>query len=256
MDMFSLKDKVALVIGGTRGIGEGIAFGLSGAGAKLIVSSRHEPECGSVAQKIQESTGNRALGMAVDITVKKSIEELLDRVQNEFGKIDILVNSAGVNVRKDTVDLSEEEWDHVQNVQLKGTFLACQLVGKSMIENNVKGKIINISSIDYKVVSRSNIISYMAAKGAVAQMTRALAVEWAEKNITVNVIAPGYFETVMTRPLFEDEEVKRELLRNIPQKRFGEPYKDLAGLAIYFASDASDYTTGQIVCVDGGYTLI
>ena len=256
MDMFSLKDKVALVIGGTRGIGEGIAFGLSGAGAKLIVSSRHEPECGSVTQKIQESTGNRALGMAVDITVKKSIEELLDRVQNEFGKIDILVNSAGVNVRKDTVDLSEEEWDHVQNVQLKGTFLACQLVGKSMIENNVKGKIINISSIDYKVVSRSNIISYMAAKGAVAQMTRALAVEWAEKNITVNAIAPGYFETVMTRPLFEDEEVKRELLRNIPQKRFGEPYKDLAGLAIYFASDASDYTTGQIVCVDGGYTLV
>ncbi len=154
------------------------------------------------------------------------------------------------------MDLSEEEWDHVQNVQLKGTFLACQLVGKSMIENNVKGKIINISSIDYKVVSRSNIISYMAAKGAVAQMTRALAVEWAEKNITVNAIAPGYFETVMTRPLFEDEEVKRELLRNIPQKRFGEPYKDLAGLAIYFASDASDYTTGQIVCVDGGYTLI
>lgn len=256
MDMFSLKDKVALVIGGTRGIGEGISLGLSEAGAKLIISSRHEKECRDVAKRISETTGNITRGISVDITVKKSIEELIGKIRDEFGTIDILVNSAGINVRKDTIDVSEEEWDRVQDVQLKGTFLACQLVGKTMIQNNTKGKIINISSIDYKVVSRPNIISYMAAKGAVAQMTRALAVEWADKNISVNAIAPGYFETVMTKPLFEDENVKQELFSNIPKKRFGNPYKDLAGLAIYLASDASDYTTGQIVCVDGGYTLV
>lgn len=256
LNMFSLKGKVAIVIGGTRGIGEGLAQGISEAGATVVISSRHLPDCEKVAEHIQSITGNEVKGISSDITSKESLEELVDNVSKKYGRIDILINSAGINVRKDSIDFTEEDWDAVQNVQLKGFFFSCQAVGRYMIENKIRGKIINVSSIDSIVVSRPNIISYMAAKGAVSQMTKALAVEWADKGICVNAIAPGYFETVMTKALFQDEEIKRELFRNIPQERFGNPYKDLAPLAVYLASDASDYTTGQNIFVDGGYTLI
>ena len=255
-NFFSLDGKVAIVIGGTRGIGEGLALGISEAGAKVVITSRHLPDCEKVAQQIQSITGKETWGTASDITSKKSMEELVEKVSAKYGHIDILINSAGINVRKDSIDFTEEDWDAVQNVQLKGFFFSCQAVGRHMIQNNIKGKIINVSSIDSIVVSRPNIISYMAAKGAVSQMTKALAVEWADKGICVNAIAPGYFETVMTKVLFQDEAIRTELFSNIPQKKFGDPYKDLAPLAIYLASDASNYTTGQNIFVDGGYTLI
>lgn len=256
MKFFSLENKVALVIGGTRGIGEGIATGLSEAGADVIVVSRHQDSCDEAARRIEDYTKHRTSGMVADVSNADSINNLVAHVWEQLGHIDILVNSAGVNIRKDTVDFSEDDWDHVQNVQLKGTFLMCQAVGKRMINNKILGKIINISSIDSIVVSQSNIIAYMAAKGAITQITKSLAVEWAEHGICVNAIAPGYFETIMTKSLFEKKEIREQLLSNIPQKRFGGPYKDLAGLAVYLASDSSNYTTGQTICVDGGYTLV
>ena len=256
MNFFSLEGKVALVIGGTRGIGEGIATGLSEAGADVVIVSRHQDGSDEAAKRITEYTHRETFGMVADVASRESVETLVKEVWEKFGHIDILVNGAGVNIRKDTIEVSEEEWDHVQNDQLKGTFFACQTVGRYMIENGIKGKIINISSIDSLVVSQSNIISYMAAKGAITQITKSLAVEWAEKGICVNAIAPGYFQTVMTKPLFENKVIREQLLSNIPQKRFGSPYKDIAGLAIYLASDSSNYTTGQSICVDGGYTLV
>ena len=144
----------------------------------------------------------------------------------------------------------------MQDVQLKGVFLACQAVGKHMIEKGIKGKIINISSINARVVARPNIVSYVAAKGAVMQMTKALAVEWAQYGITVNAVAPGFFETAMTKVLFEDPATREEMFMHIPVKRFGNADCDLAGMVVDFASEASNYTTGQIIYIDGGYTSI
>ena len=255
-DLFDITGKVAIVVGSTRGIGYGIAKGFAMAGAKLVIVSSHQEDCDKKAQEITELTGAEAIGIETNVRDIDSINHLIERVLEHYGHIDILVNSAGINVRKDSVDFTTEDWDLVQEVQLKGYFFMCQAVGRYFIENNVKGKIVNISSIDAFVVSRSNIISYMAAKGACAQMTKALAVEWADKGICVNSIAPGYFETEMTKVLFTDPATREELFASIPQKRFGDPYADLSGIAIYFASAASDYATGQIVCVDGGYTLI
>lgn len=256
MELFSLKGKNALVIGGSKGLGEGIAQGLSQAGAIVVVSSRNQADCDTAASKIQDATRNTAIGIAADISTKEGVDTLVNAMVAKLGYIDILVNSAGLNIRKPAVEYTVDDWDKVQNVQLKGVFLSCQAVGKHMIENGIKGKIINISSINARVVARPNIVSYVAAKGAVMQMTKALAVEWAQYGICVNAIAPGFFETAMTKVLFEDPATREEMFRHIPVKRFGNPDTDLAGMAVYFASETSNYTTGQIIYIDGGYTSI
>ena len=256
MDMFSLKGKVALVIGGSKGLGEGIAMGLVEAGAAAVVSSRNQADCDKAANGITEKTGGQCYGISADISTKDGVDALVEKVIDKLGHIDILVNSAGVNIRKPAIEYTVEDWDKVQDVQLKGVFLACQAVGKHMIEKGIKGKIINISSINARVVARPNIVSYVAAKGAVMQMTKALAVEWAQYGITVNAVAPGFFETAMTKVLFEDPETREEMFRHIPVKRFGNADCDLAGMVVYFASEASNYTTGQIIYIDGGYTSI
>ncbi len=256
MDMFSLKGKNALVIGGSKGLGEGIARGLVEAGAVAVVSSRSQADCDKAAAGITETTGGQCYGISADISTKEGVDALVNKVIEKLGHIDILVNSAGVNIRKPAVEYTVEDWDKVQDVQLKGVFLACQAVGKHMIEKGIKGKIINISSINARVVARPNIVSYVAAKGAVMQMTKALAVEWAQYGITVNAVAPGFFETAMTKVLFEDPATREEMFRHIPVKRFGNADTDLAGMVVYFASEASNYTTGQIIYIDGGYTSI
>ena len=256
MDMFSLKGKVALVVGGSKGLGEGIARGLVEAGAEAVVSSRNQADCDKAANGIIETTGGKCYGISADISTKEGVDKLVNTVIEKLGHIDILVNSAGVNIRKPAIEYTVEDWDTVQNVQLKGVFLTCQAVGRHMIEKGIRGKIINISSINARVVARPNIVSYVAAKGAVMQMTKALAVEWAPYGITVNAVAPGFFETAMTKVLFEDPATREEMFRHIPAKRFGNADSDLAGMAVYFASEASGYTTGQIIYIDGGYTSI
>lgn len=256
MELFSLTGKNALIIGGSKGLGEGIAQGLAESGANVVVSSRKQADCDAAASKIQEKSGCTAIGIAADISTKEGVDGLVNAMIEKLGHIDILVNSAGINIRKPAIEYTVEDWDKVQDVQLKGVFLSCQAVGKHMIENGIKGKIINISSINARIVARPNIVSYIAAKGAVMQMTKALAVEWAQYGICVNAIAPGFFETSMTKVLFEDPATREEMFRHIPVKRFGNPDTDLAGMAVYFASEASNYTTGQIIYIDGGYTSI
>jgi NAD(P)-dependent dehydrogenase (short-subunit alcohol dehydrogenase family) len=251
MEMFSLKGKTAIVVGGSKGIGKGMATGLAQAGAAVVLNSRNQTELDAAAEEIAKKTGAKAIGIAGDVTSLETINTLVKRVADEFGHIDILVNAAGVNVRKSCLDFEEEDWDRVQNVQLKAAFFMCQAVAKHMVENGIRGKLINTASIS-SVIALRNMISYCAAKGGLVQMTKALALELAPYGICANTIAPGYTSTEMTKPLFSNPAKVAEMMSRIPQKRFGEVH-DYAGIAVYLASSASDYMTGQLVIVDGGW---
>ncbi len=249
--MFSLNGKTAIVVGGSKGIGFGMAVGLAQAGATIVLNSRNQSELDAAAEEITKKTGTQAIGIAGDVTSLETINRIVKRVADEFGHIDILVNAAGVNVRKGCLDFEEEDWDRVQNVQLKAVFFMCQAVARHMVEKGIRGKLINIASIS-SVIALKNMISYCAAKGGLVQMTKALALELAPYGICANAMAPGYTSTEMTRPLFSDPVKVAEMMSRIPQKRFGE-VQDYAGIAVYLASSASDYMTGQLVAVDGGW---
>lgn len=250
-NMFSLKGKNAIIIGGSKGIGKGMAAGLARAGATVILVSRNQADLDAAVEEISEKTNAKAVGISADITSLEAINRLMDKVVGEFEHIDILVNCAGVNVRKGCLDFLEEEWDKVQNVQLKYVFFMCQAVAKHMVGKGIKGKIINTASIS-SVIGLPNMISYCAAKGGIVQMTKAFAAELAPYGICVNAMAPGYTSTEMTRAIFTDEKRVSELLSRIPQKRFGVP-EDYAAIAVYLTSAGSDYLTGQLISVDGGW---
>lgn len=251
MELFSLKGKNAIIIGGSRGIGKGIAKGLAEAGACVVLVSRKQADVSDAAHEIAEATGARALGIAKDISSVEAIYSLVDQVADELEHIDILVNAAGVNVRKGCLDYEEQDWDLVQNVQLKSVFFMCQAVARHMVQKGIKGKLINVGSIT-ATIALKNMVSYCAAKGGSAQVTKVFALELAPYGICANMLVPGYTSTEMTKPLFSDPEKVAEMMARIPQKRFGLP-EDYAGLAVYLASAASDYMTGQIVSVDGGW---
>ena len=249
--LFSLKGKNAIVVGGSKGIGNAMAKGLAAAGADVVLVSRKQAELDAAAVKMAEETGANVVGIAADVSTVDGCRELVDKVVAAKGHVEILVNCAGVNQRATALDFSEEQWDIVQNTQLKGVFFMCQAVARQMVEKGIAGKIINVGSIS-SVIGLPNMISYCSAKGGIVQLTRGLAVELAQHNICVNAILPGYASTEMTRPIFSDPVRVAQLMPRIPMKRFAE-VEDFSGIAVYLASGASNYVTGTALPIDGGW---
>jgi len=223
-------------------------MGLAAAGADVVASSRTQDLVDDTADAL-ESLGRKTLRVVSDVTDRRSLQELHDVVLDSFGRVDILVNSAGITRRVPTLDLPEELWQSIMNVNLNGTLRACQIFGKSMLERQY-GRIINIASLSTFVAFR-DVAAYGVSKAAVGALTRSLAIEWAQQGVCVNAIAPGIFPTDLNRELL-DSPRGHELLLRTPMNRFG-CVEELVGAAVFLASDESAYTTGQIVAVDGGY---
>ena len=248
LEKFNLAGRVAIVTGASRGLGAGMAIGLAEAGADLVVvaSSARLQE---TVDKIK-ALGRRCIGVQADLIDTKVIPQIIDAAVAEYGRIDILVNCAGIIRRAPAIEFSEQDWDDVIQINQKSLFFLCQAAAKEMLKQK-KGKIINIASL---LSFQGGIIvpSYAAAKSAVAGLTKALANEWASLGINVNAIAPGYMATEMTEALQKSAERAPAILARIPAGRWGTP-EDMKGLAVFLASDAAEYVQGQVIAVDGGW---
>jgi NAD(P)-dependent dehydrogenase (short-subunit alcohol dehydrogenase family) len=244
-----LSDRIAVVIGGTTGIGRALSLGLAEAGADVIASARRLEHVETVAAEI-EKRRRRTLRIACDVIDRGSLEALLKAVLSAFGKVDILVNCAGRTTRTSTLETSEQEWNEILETNLTGTLRACQIFGRHMIERGY-GRIINIASLT-SFVAMHEVAAYAASKAAVASLTKSLAVEWAPHGVCVNAIAPGVYRTQLNRQLLDGTERGRELLARTPMKRFGK-VEELAGAAVFLASEAASFVTGEILVVDGGF---
>ena len=244
-----LNGKVAVVVGGTSGIGRAIAHGFAQAGADVIPTSRRQEQVDSTAQEIEEF-GRRSLRLTSDVSDRASLEHVLHEAIQAFGKVDILVNSAGRTKRAPTIDFAEADWNDIIDTNLTGTLRACQVFGKHMLERE-SGSIINIASLS-TFVALNEVAAYSASKAAVGSLTKSLAVEWSRLGVRVNAIAPGVFRTALNTKLLDETERGREFLVRTPMKRFGN-VEELAGAAIFLASDAASFVSGEIIAVDGGF---
>ncbi len=247
---FDLSGKVALVTGAGRGIGYHIALALAKYGADLVVCSRTASELEKVGGEIEE-LGRRVLIKRVDLRKISEVHSLVGEAVGAFKHIDILVNNAGTNIPQWAVEVTEEAWDNIMNINLKGLFFVAQAVGKVMIHQK-KGKIINVSS-QSGAVGLLRRTAYCASKAGVNLLTKVLAIEWAPHNVKVNAIAPTFIETPMTEPMFRDKDFRDYVLGNISLGRLGKP-EDVVGAVIYLASDASDLVTGHVLLIDGRWT--
>ena len=251
--MFQLTGKTAIVTGASRGIGEAIAKGFAEAGADAVLVSRNMAALEEVAKEI-EKIGRKALPISADIGNLKEVEGIVERTLKVFPRIDILVNNAGISpVLKKAEETELKEWEEIVRVNLTGTFLCCQAIGKVMIKQG-GGKIINMISVG-AVVAFPRQIGYCATKGGILQLTKVLAVEWARHNIQVNAIGPAYLETELTKKMRESKIISQDLLQRTPIGRFGKP-EEIVGAALYLASGASSYMTGQTVFIDGGWLAL
>jgi NAD(P)-dependent dehydrogenase (short-subunit alcohol dehydrogenase family) len=252
MELFSLKDKTAIVTGGNQGIGFAIAKGLGVAGAAVVIANRREAEGKQAAEKLA-AEGFEATAIATDVSDVAAIENLVSQTMERYGKVDILVNNAGVIIRKPPEEISEQDWDFIFDINLKGMFFCCQAAGKEMIKRK-QGKIINISSNVSRVAMPGRSI-YSVSKGGVAQLTKVLALEWAKYGINVNALGPGPTFTDINRIYFnEHPEDLKARIESMPLARMGETV-DHVGAAIFLASKASDFITGENLLVDGGSTI-
>ena len=248
--LFDLTGRTALVTGAGRGLGRTMALALAAAGADVAVTARTSIEIETLAAEI-DSLGRRALALTADITQEADALSVVHTAIGHFGGLDILVNNAGINVRKPALELTAEEFSHVLNTNLHGYFHCARAAGRQMVEQGY-GKVINISSVMGKVALPGQL-AYASSKGAIEQLTKVLALEWAPHNVQVNAIGPTYFETDLTRPLFDDAERNEFIRSRTPAGRWGQPH-ELAGAVIFLASRASDYVTGHTLMVDGGWT--
>lgn len=249
LDRFKLTGKVALVTGSSRGIGRGYAQALSEAGAHVVVAARSADQLEELARSLTKGR-RRALAVPTDVSREADLDALVKRALEEFGRIDVLINNAGITARHPAEEFPVREWDRVMNVDLRSIFLLCQKVARVMKEQG-GGKIINTVSLCSEI-GVPLTAAYSAAKGGLKQLTKVLAVEWAKYGINVNAIGPGYIRTEMTEPLFRNPRRYQLVLDRVAIPRWGTP-EDLQGAVVFLASSASDYVTGQVLYVDGGW---
>lgn len=248
-ELFGLKGKVAVVLGGTSGIGHAIALGLAKAGATVVASSRNQEKVDQTAKEL-EALGSQTLRLTSDVQDRDSLVQLRDEVIRAFGKVDVLVVTAGALKKVPTLELSEEDWQRLIDINLSGTYRANQIFGQHMIERR-SGSIINTGSLT-SFVSFHEVAGYAAGKGGVKMLTQSLACEWAPYNVRVNAIIPGVILTPLNQKVLEIPERRAAILARTPMGRIGQP-EDLVGAAIYLASDASSFVTGTCLVVDGGF---
>jgi NAD(P)-dependent dehydrogenase (short-subunit alcohol dehydrogenase family) len=249
--LFRLDGRRALVTGGGTGLGEVMATALAQAGADVAIASRNLAQCQAAAARIAQDTGRRTFAAQADVTSQPQVERMLAEVEADLGPIDILVNSAGVNVRGASHELAEADWDRVIDVNLKGPFLCARALGPRMCQRGW-GRIINLGSI-LSVIALPGRAPYASAKAGVVNLTRVLALEWAASGVTVNAICPGPFGTEMNKPLLEDPVKYKAFIEKIPLGRWGD-LREIAGPAVFLASDAASFITGAALFVDGGWT--
>ena len=252
--LFNLEGKVALVTGGNGGLGLGMALGLAEAGARIAVAARNAEKTATALSQI-EATGVKTLGLTADVSRESDIAEMVSQTIEAFGRLDILVNNAGMVVRKEPQDLTTEEWDQVVDVNLRGAFLAAKTAYPHM-KRQGGGKIINIGSMFSIFGGGGSGAPYSSSKGGLVQLSKSLAVAWAKDNIQSNAILPGWFMTELTSDIPERQPERYDMIsRRIPTGRWGEP-DELKGAAVFLASQASDYVTGAVLTVDGGYSVM
>ncbi|MBX2997235.1 MAG: glucose 1-dehydrogenase [Caldilineaceae bacterium] len=252
LDAFKLDGRVALVTGGNRGLGKQMALALAEAGADVAITSRSAQRALDAAEEISSTTGRRCLGYGCDVANPTDVEATVAQVMHDFGNLHILINNAGINIRGPIDSLTLEEFRQVQEINVTGVWLMCRAVAGHFKSQNY-GRVINIGST-LSIIAIAERTPYASSKGAVLQMTRALALEWAPYGITVNAMLPGPFATEMNQSLVEDEAAYRSFIARVPLGRWGE-LEEIGGLAVFLASDASSFVTGAGITIDGGWTV-
>jgi len=251
-DIFKLDGKIAVVTGGAGGIGEALAMGLGMHGATVVVSSRNQEAIEKVAQQITAASGNEAIAIPSDVTDESSVQNLVDAVVKKYGKLDILVNAMGMNIKRDAFEYPVEDWDKIFEVNVKGTMIACKFAGRVM-KDQKGGAIVNLSSVRGIRGYTGGNSGYCATKGAVELITKALALEWAPHNIRVNALGPALVITPGTKHIAENPELAKKYASAVPLGRIGMP-EDMVGAVNFLVSEAASFVTGQTIYVDGGLT--
>jgi NAD(P)-dependent dehydrogenase (short-subunit alcohol dehydrogenase family) len=250
--IFDLTDKTVVITGGSKGLGEQMAYALAEAGADIALVSRTLSDLEKVAADVHQATSRRAIAVAADVTQEASVEKMTRRIMAEFGQIDILVNNAGMGGTTPVLDLKEDEWDRYMNLNLKGPVLCAKHIGAEMVKRKT-GNIINVSSVFSRIVARY-MGAYAASKTALVSFTRTLALEWIRYNIRVNALCPGYFVTPMNEDFWQTKG-GQGLIERLPMQRIGNP-QEIRGAIVFLASEATSYMTGSILYVDGGHALV